>query len=137
MTHLSLFYSKGNQTQQCKPLFAARYVQPRYCSALLLAFSAYQSFASLYMKEAGFLSASRRCWHGCRRLNGSKVFLTRQMDCFPNPPDLFHLLVWERAQKIIVKGRSAPKKKKKLEGNWMILLSIRFKAGKSDYVTAS
>lgn len=58
------------------------------------------------------------------------------MECFPDPRDLIHMLIWgKRPQKMIVKGRSAHKKRI-LEGDWMILLSIRFKAGNSDHVTA-
>lgn len=55
------------------------------------------------------------------------------MGCFLHMFDLFHTTLWERVQGKHFK-RGGPLKKN-LEGHWMKLQSVTFKAAKSDFFT--
>lgn len=57
--------------------------------------------------------------------------LTHRVKCFLNPVDLFHVSVWERATwKHLEMGGHM----KKLENDWMNLLSIAYKADQSHFI---
>lgn len=56
------------------------------------------------------------------------------MERFPNPLDLSRVSIWVKTHTKHLEGRFIGGKEKKLEGDWINLLSIIFKADQSDFV---